>query len=245
VYSINATFVASCNTTQVRSLDVKVPRPYTNINAKRISITGIYFFFYLGGIEMTDWMNLLCWYIFIINAMRSCSERTTNCQNRPSGKEFNTTAFVNLLICNVNVNIILWRNLNIVSMKLFRIYFAFFFGGEIEMTDSMNLLCWYIFIINAMRSYNERTIIHCLESYLYYVILVNKKIFSEEWNERKKKIDNIFIHCRKYKIYIYEFWRVFLTCFAASGNELYIFRQYTYIVSIVVCQKHQSNCQIV
>ena len=43
----------------------------------------------------------------------------TNCQNRPCGKEFNTTAFVNLLICNVNVNIILWRNLNIVSMKLF------------------------------------------------------------------------------------------------------------------------------
>jgi hypothetical protein len=43
----------------------------------------------------------------------------TNCQNRPCGKEFNTTAFVNLLICNVNVNIILWRNLNIVFMKLF------------------------------------------------------------------------------------------------------------------------------
>ena len=42
-----------------------------------------------------------------------------NCQNRPCGKEFNITAFVNLLICNVNVTIILWRNLNIVFMKLF------------------------------------------------------------------------------------------------------------------------------
>ena len=42
-----------------------------------------------------------------------------NCQNHPCGKEFNTTAFVNLLTCIVNVNIILWRNLNIVSMKLF------------------------------------------------------------------------------------------------------------------------------
>jgi hypothetical protein len=31
-----------------------------------------------------------------------------------------------------------------------------------------------------MRSCNERTILHCLESYLYYVILVNKQIFSEE-----------------------------------------------------------------
>ena len=36
----------------------------------------------------------------------------------------------------------------------------------------------------------------------------------------------------------------FLTCFTANGNELYIFRQYTYIVSIVVCRKPQrnSNC---
>ena len=150
MYTINATFVTSYNSTKVRALDIIVHRPSTNINAKRISIT--------------------------------------------------------------------------------RIYFAFFFGGEIEMTDSMNLLCWYIFIINAMRSCNERTILHCLESYLYYVILVNKKKNSEEWNERKKKIDNIFIHCRKYKIYIYEFWRVFLTCFAASGNELYFPTMYVYCI---------------
>jgi hypothetical protein len=38
---------------------------------------------------------------------------------RSCEREFNTTALVNLLICNVNVNIILWRNINIVSMKLF------------------------------------------------------------------------------------------------------------------------------
>ena len=37
-------------------------------------------------------------------------------------------------------------------------------------TDWMNLLCWYIFIINAMRSCNERTTLHCVESYLYYII---------------------------------------------------------------------------
>jgi hypothetical protein len=63
----------------------------------------------------------------------------------------------------------------------------------------MNLLCWYIFIINAMRSCNERTTLHCVESYLYYIILVNKQIFSEEWHEGEKKIDNIhvqYIHCR-------------------------------------------------
>jgi hypothetical protein len=99
------------------------------------------------------------------------------------------------------------------------------------MTEWMNLLCWYKFIINAMRSCNEGTTLHCVESYLYYIILVNKKIFSEEWNEGVKKIDNIYIHCRKYKIYIYEFWRVFLTCFAASGNELYIFpTMYVYCI---------------
>jgi hypothetical protein len=33
----------------------------------------------------------------------------TNCQNRPCGKKFNNTAFVNLHIYNVYVNIILWR----------------------------------------------------------------------------------------------------------------------------------------
>ena len=48
-----------------------------------------------------------------INRVHLTFSLYTNCQNRPCGKEFNTTAFVNLLICNVNVNIILWRNLNI------------------------------------------------------------------------------------------------------------------------------------
>jgi hypothetical protein len=33
---------------------------------------------------------------------------------------------------------------------------------------------------NAMRSCNESKTLHCVESYLYYIILVNKKIFSEE-----------------------------------------------------------------
>ena len=55
-----------------------------------------------------------------------------------------------------------------------------------------------------------------------HTCLVNKKIFSEEWNEGEKNRQYNYIHCRKYKIYIYEFRRVFLTCFAASGNEFYI-----------------------
>jgi hypothetical protein len=55
VSSINATFVTNCNTTQVRDLDVMqnvVHRPSTQINAKRISTTRIYFAFL--GVEMTD-----------------------------------------------------------------------------------------------------------------------------------------------------------------------------------------------
>jgi hypothetical protein len=43
-----------------------------------------------------------------INRVHLTFSLYTNCQNRPCGKEFNTTAFVNLRICNVNVNIILW-----------------------------------------------------------------------------------------------------------------------------------------
>ena len=42
-----------------------------------------------------------------------------------------------------------------------------------------------------MRSCNERTTLHCVESYLYYIILVNKKYFLRS-ETREKKIDNIY-----------------------------------------------------
>ena len=74
MYSINATFVTSCNTTKVRDLDVIVSRPFTQINAKRISI----FCIFRGKNDRPEWM---CYvdisYMFIINVMRSCNERTT------------------------------------------------------------------------------------------------------------------------------------------------------------------------
>ena len=54
-----------------------------------------------------------------INRVHLTFSLYTNYQNRPCGKEFNTTALVNLHIYNVYENIILWRNLNIVSTKLF------------------------------------------------------------------------------------------------------------------------------
>ena len=40
-----------------------------------------------------------------------------------------------------------------------------------------------MFILNAMRYCSERITLHCVYSYLYYIILVKKKIFSEGWNE--------------------------------------------------------------
>jgi hypothetical protein len=80
VFSINAaTFVTSCNTTKVRVLDFIVPRPPTQINANRISTNLIFSYIlnFLRGRNDRLWKNLLCWYMFIINAMWSCNERTT------------------------------------------------------------------------------------------------------------------------------------------------------------------------
>ena len=107
------------------------------------------------------------------------------------------------------------------------VYILHFLGG-VEMTDWMNLLCWYIFIImlcDLVTNAQPYTVSSLI--YITQVILVNKKYFRRSETREKKNRQYNYIHCRKYKIYIYEFWRVFLTCFAESGNELYIFRQYT------------------
>jgi hypothetical protein len=82
------------------------------------------------GINLGGWAGDYNIQITNFCHITSCNERRinrvhlnfslyTNCQNRSCGKEFNTTAYVNLHIYNVYVNIILWRNLNIVSTKLF------------------------------------------------------------------------------------------------------------------------------
>ena len=52
------------------------------------------------------------------------------------------------------------------------------------MTDWMNLLCWHTFVINAMRSSNERTILHCVESYLYCIILVLRSETRDKINRQ-------------------------------------------------------------
>ena len=57
----------------------------------------------------------------------------------------------------------------------------FFWGGGGSRNDRLNECVMLIYIYNnAMRSCNESKTLHCVESYLYYIILVNKKIFSEE-----------------------------------------------------------------
>jgi hypothetical protein len=63
--------------------------------------------------------HLIFFMLFVALRVHLTFSLYTNYQNHTCGKEFNTTAFVNLLICNANVTIILWRNLNIVFMKLF------------------------------------------------------------------------------------------------------------------------------
>jgi hypothetical protein len=61
------------------------------------------------------------------------------------------------------------------------------------MTNWMNLLCWYIFMINVMRSCNQGTTLHCVESYLYYIILVYKNIFGRVKRGRKQNRQYIYI----------------------------------------------------
>jgi hypothetical protein len=44
-----------------------------------------------------------------------------------------------------------------------------------------------------MRSCNERTILHCVESYLYYIILINKKKYFLR-SETREKINRLYTY---------------------------------------------------
>ena len=52
-----------------------------------------------------------------------------------------------------------------------------------------------------MRSCNERTTLHCVESYLYYIILVNKKKNMRNETREKKNRQYIYI-VENIKIYL-------------------------------------------
>ena len=54
--------------------------PSTNPQSRLITIEFqllVHVFNFLRGRNDRLWMNLLCWYMFIINAIRPCNERTT------------------------------------------------------------------------------------------------------------------------------------------------------------------------
>ena len=89
------------------------------------------------------------------------------------------------------------------------------------MTDWMNLLCWYMFIINDMRSWCERTILHCVESYLYYIILVNKiKILRRE---TRGKINRQYTYIVENIKFIYTSFDEFFLPVSQRGEMNYIF----------------------
>jgi len=74
-----------------------------------------------------------------------------------------------------------------------------------------------MFIINATRSCSERTILHCVESYLYYIILVNKKNDFLK-SETREKIDRQNTYIVENIKFIYtSFDEFFLP--VSSGNE--------------------------
>jgi hypothetical protein len=77
--------------------------------------------------------------------------------------------------------------------KEFQLFVYILHSLGIEMTDWRNLFCWYMFIINVVRSCSKRTILHCVESYLYYIILVNKHIYFLS-SETKEKINRQYTY---------------------------------------------------
>ena len=80
------------------------------------------------------------------------------------------------------------------------VYILVFFGSR---NDRLNEFAMLIYIYkNAMRSCTERTTLHCVESYLYYIILAYKKIFSVGVKRGTKKKDNIYTLSKIQNLYI-------------------------------------------
>jgi hypothetical protein len=136
---------------------------------------------------MTDWMNLLCWYIcwdhvtkyWMFGGYNSiyyeviASKTSTNCNRLTWRDVVNVKYFCHIIVYCLFI-------FSLVS--LLRMHFL---GGRNDRLNEFVMLI-YMFIINAMRSSSKRTILHCVESYLYEIILVNKKknfLRSETWEK--------------------------------------------------------------
>jgi hypothetical protein len=93
------------------------------------------------------------------------------------------------------------------------------------MTDWMNLLCWYIFIIMLCdRVTNGQP--YTVSSLIYICCILHyfskwTKYFCRSETREKKNRQYIYI-VENIKFIYTSFDEFFLTCFAASGNELYI-----------------------
>ena len=91
-----------------------------------------------------------------------------------------------------------------------------------------------------MRSCNERTTLHCVESYLYYIILVNKKKYFLRSETREKK--------KRQYIYIVENIKFIYTSFDEFFLPVSQRVEMNYIFSDnvrILYQSPQRNCQIV
>ena len=90
-----------------------------------------------------------------------------------------------------------------------------------------------------MRSCNERKTLHGVESYLYYIILVNKKIFLRSETREKKNRQYIYI-VENIKFLYTSFDEFFLPVSQRVENN-YIFSDNVRILYL----SPQRNCQIV
>ena len=90
-----------------------------------------------------------------------------------------------------------------------------------------------------MRSCNERTTLHCVDSYLYYNILVNKKYFLR--SETREKKNRQYIYIVENIKFIYTSFDKFFLPVSQRVEMNYIFSDNVRILYL----SPQRNCQIV
>jgi hypothetical protein len=91
-----------------------------------------------------------------------------------------------------------------------------------------------------MRSCNERTTLHCVESYLYYIILVNTKKKNLRSETREKK-NRQYIYIVENIKFIYTSFDEFFLPVSQRVEMNYIFSDNVRILYL----SPQRNCQIV
>ena len=85
-----------------------------------------------------------------------------------------------------------------------------------------------MFIINAVRSCSDRTILHCVESYLYYIILVNKKNYFLR-SETREKTNRQYTYIVENKKITYTSFDEFFLSVSQRVEMNYIFSDNMYV----------------